>query len=123
MSLASDVRILEVLGIVLALIFLDYIIGVVKSIGDHTFNLQKFPAQLANFVLPYFTPLAVLGVSVIAAPLLNLTGVTGATAVAFYASAATVALKALDDIMSKVGVSFGTSPSVTPVVVPPAPKP
>ena len=120
MTPTFDVRILEVLGIVLALIALDFLVGVLKALGTKTFSIQKFPSQLANFVLPYYTPLLVLGVVVFFAPLLNLAVVVGATAATFYTAAAGVALKALADIGGKLGLSFSTTTQVLPPPAPPA---
>ena len=117
--MTTTVRILEVLGIVLALIALDFLVGVLSNLS--TFSIQKFPNQLVTFVLPYFTPLAVLGASVIVSPILNIAGATGGTAVAFYTMAAGVAAKALADISSKVGVSFAVKPGQTQALPHPPP--
>ena len=109
-----NLRILEALGIVLALIVLDFLVGLLKGISTTGFSFQKFPNQLASFVLPYFVPLLALALWVILAPALNLAGVVGGSAAAFFTAAAAVALKAIADIGQKLGVNFA------PALAPPA---
>jgi phage-related holin len=117
MTIAADIRVFEVLGIILALIVLDFLVGVVKSfMPPVTFSIQKFPGQLASFVLPYFAPLFLLAVVQLFSPLLNIAGVVGTATTTFYVAAAAVGLKALQDILLKIGVGFTPAPQ-------PAPKP
>lgn len=109
-----DIHIFVVLLIILGLIALDFLVGVLQAIIHGTFNLQKFPAQLANFVLPYFAPLVVLAIVQFFAPELKIAGVTGAVDVGFYTAAAAAGLKALADIVSKLGGFAPQSSTTTP---------
>lgn len=106
-----DWHIFLVLLIILALIALDFLVGVFSSIAGRTFNLQKLPAQLANFVLPYFGPLLILAILQFLSPLLKTAGVTGVVDGVFYTAAATVGMKAVQDIIAKLGM-FGTLPLI-----------
>jgi|HubBroStandDraft_4_1064222.scaffolds.fasta_scaffold67345_2 hypothetical protein len=109
---AFDLHIFQVLGIVLAIILVDFLAGVLKSLlPPMSFSWQKFPGQLVSFILPYYIPLIGLAVVTFFAPVLAIAGVTGIVGASFYTFAAGVAIKGIADIGSKLGISLTPAPA------------
>lgn len=116
-----DPHILIVLAVVLGFIVLDWLCGVLRAIATHTFQASALPGQLETFVLPMFLPLLGLALVAFLAPAANIAGVAGGSTATFYAAAAAVVIRALTDVVDKLG-TFGSAlaPSAPVSGTPPA---
>jgi hypothetical protein len=117
MPATFDIHIFIVLLAVLGLILLDWIVGILQAVVKGAVQWQLLPQQLAAFVLPFFVPLLALAVVQFLSPVANIAGVTGGTTATFYAAAALAGVKAIGDILTKIG-GMSTPPSAQPPGVP-----
>jgi hypothetical protein len=109
--------------ILLALVLLDWILGIFISLIQGTFSLQKLPAQLANMVLPYLGGSGIVVILQSWAQQFVASSTAGGSlptisTVAAYGAVVTVAVKVLADILTKFGALTTTAtPKTTTVVV------
>jgi hypothetical protein len=112
-----NTTILTALAAVLALVFADWLLGVLVAVRAGTFQFQCLPHQLESTVLPIAGSLTVLAFLQSVVP----TQYAGALAGGFAAAAATYVPRAVLDIVSKAEALLqGTTPASTPQVPPPA---
>jgi hypothetical protein len=91
------------IALVLALVALDWLLGITKALRQHIFQWKQLPDQLAQIVLPYVTPL-------LAAAMLSPTDWHTAET----AAAGTVAIKLLVEIRDKVQALLAPAPAPPP---------
>ena len=89
---------LSITGAIMALIFLDALMGIASAIKNKTFNIRKLPQFVSTNLLPYVGGLIVLMLAAILVPDLS---------AAFYTAAAAVAAKYLAEIKDKIAAVFG----------------
>jgi hypothetical protein len=109
-----DVHVFVVLAIVLAFIVLDWILGVIAGAKVSGIKLALLPRQLETFVLTYFVPLMALAILQFLSPLANVAGVQGGTTGTFYGAAALTIVKAVADMLAKIGALTASPASVPP---------
>lgn len=102
---------------------LDWGLGILVSLKQGTFSVQKLPGQLVSMVLPYMGGLSIIGILQNLAQQAVPTAAGGTvppiTAGVSYGAVVTYGLKVLADIWNKLGVLLPTGSA--PVVPPPAP--
>jgi hypothetical protein len=95
---------------VLALIFVDIVLGIAISLQNGTFNIEKLPSFLETQILPYYMSLLAL---VFLAQLKDIQNL-GTTSLAWAALAAYAAKMIWVDIASKVKTLFGVGATTSP---------
>ena len=114
--------------ILLALVLLDWILGILISLVQGTFSLQKLPSQLANMVLPYIGGSGIVVILQSWAQQFVASSTAGGTLPtistgAAYAAVVTVAVKVLADLWLKLSTLSTTAAPKPVVVVSPPPVP